>query len=322
MVLIISEELDPSTCRVMDWLHFKGFQVKRINGKTFFSNEYIQTITGESQEARFIYKNDTTFDAQKVTSIWYRRDELPKLLDRYSEVLKLEINSVKIDKYLNLEIASAKQALFAGINQSIKKLGHYIYNKRQKIEMLLMAKKNNLQIPDTIITTSKKELIKFKKERSIIISKSIDNYINIEINGDKYSFFTEVISQDLIEKLPDIFFPTLFQQKIEKVFDIRIFFIEGNFYSMAIFSEAKSKNIDFRKNIARRHVPFDLPKDIQKKINGLMNNLALNTGSIDLILDENDNFIFLEVNPVGQYDMVGTSCNYYLDKVIAEFLIN
>jgi hypothetical protein len=32
--------------------------------------------------------------------------------------------------------------------------------------------------------------------------------------------------------------------------------------------------------------------------------------------------VFLEVNPTGQYGMVSDPCNYYLDKKIAEYLID
>ena len=41
-----------------------------------------------------------------------------------------------------------------------------------------------------------------------------------------------------------------------------------------------------------------------------------------LPLNKNDNYYFLEINPVGQYGMVADPCNYELDKLIAKYLIN
>lgn len=52
-----------------------------------------------------------------------------------------------------------------------------------------------------------------------------------------------------------------------------------------------------------------------------MNSLNLNTGSIDLIVDTQDNYYFLEINPVGQFGMVSQPCNYYLEKKVAEYLV-
>jgi hypothetical protein len=33
-------------------------------------------------------------------------------------------------------------------------------------------------------------------------------------------------------------------------------------------------------------------------------------------------YVFLEVNPIGQFGMVSAPCNYNLEKKIAQYLIN
>ncbi len=53
-----------------------------------------------------------------------------------------------------------------------------------------------------------------------------------------------------------------------------------------------------------------------------MDKLDLNCGSIDMIVNTKNEFIFLEVNPVGQFGMVSEPCNYFLEKKVAEFLLN
>jgi D-alanine-D-alanine ligase-like ATP-grasp enzyme len=53
-----------------------------------------------------------------------------------------------------------------------------------------------------------------------------------------------------------------------------------------------------------------------------MKDLSLKTGSVDFILDQNDKYYFLEVNPIGQFGMVSYPCNYNLEKKVAYFLIN
>jgi glutathione synthase/RimK-type ligase-like ATP-grasp enzyme len=70
-----------------------------------------------------------------------------------------------------------------------------------------------------------------------------------------------------------------------------------------------------------RFVPIVLPIEIEQKLHALMEVLQLNTGSIDLIYTKNNEYVFLEVNPVGQYGgMVSEPGNYYLDKIIAKHL--
>jgi glutathione synthase/RimK-type ligase-like ATP-grasp enzyme len=124
--------------------------------------------------------------------------------------------------------------------------------------------------------------------------------------------------------LPLNFFPSLFQQKIEKKYELRVFYLNNVFYSMAIFSQNDMKTkIDFRNynyKTPNRNVPYKLPLEIESKLHLLMLQLELTTASIDLIVDLNENYVFLEVNPDGQFGMISYPCNYYLEKEIANQL--
>ncbi len=51
-----------------------------------------------------------------------------------------------------------------------------------------------------------------------------------------------------------------------------------------------------------------------------MQAMNLNTASLDLVKTKEGRFVFLELNPSGQFGMTSYPCNYYLNKVIAEFL--
>jgi pyruvate carboxylase len=97
--------------------------------------------------------------------------------------------------------------------------------------------------------------------------------------------------------------------------------LKKKFYTMAIFSQLdRQTSTDFRKynkQKPNRNVPYLLPKNIKNKIIKLMENCNLNTGSIDMIVDKDDNYIFLEINPVGQFGMVSIPCNYFLEREIA-----
>jgi glutathione synthase/RimK-type ligase-like ATP-grasp enzyme len=120
--------------------------------------------------------------------------------------------------------------------------------------------------------------------------------------------------------------PSLIQRKIDKKYEIRVFYLMGNMYSMAIMSQNKNETeIDFRNyqnQNPNRTLSYELPDEINKKIIKLMDVLKLNSGSIDFIYNTNNEYVFLEVNPVGQYGMVSYPCNYYIEKKIANYLTN
>ena len=162
------------------------------------------------------------------------------------------------------------------------------------------------------------------KEHKSIVVKNIAFTLPFFIDDRVYSTYTVKMSNKIFKKYSDKFFPTAFQKLIEKEYEVRAFYIDKKIYSMAIFSQQNnSTKLDFRRNslIPNRTVPYRLPNEICKKIRLLMDELSLNTGSIDLIKTKED-FVFLEVNPVGQFGMVSQPCNYYLEKKVANFLSN
>ena len=124
--------------------------------------------------------------------------------------------------------------------------------------------------------------------------------------------------QDDLEKEHDLFSPSLFQNTIDKQYELRIFYLNGISYASAIFSQSDEQTkIDFRKyngERPNRTIPYVLPKDITERIELLFGKLKLNTGSVDILVDKSSNYYFLEINPVGQFGMVSQPCNYYIES--------
>jgi len=101
--------------------------------------------------------------------------------------------------------------------------------------------------------------------------------------------------------------------------------MDNTFYPMAIFSQNDEKTkVDFRNyNLQRpnRKTPYELEKSIENKLYALVKEMGLTSGSLDLIRTIDDRYVFLEVNPIGQFGMTSTPCNYFLEEKIAKNLI-
>ena len=192
-----------------------------------------------------------------------------------------------------------------------------------KLIFLSFAKKAGLNCPDTIVTNNKQELLNFyHKNKKKVISKPL-YFSNYYYNGeDTYSIYTTSYGDDEIKSLPEFFFPTLFQKKIESIHEIRIFYLDGDFFATAAICIDKKKKIDLKLNYKSDHlhwVPYTLPESIKGKLDKFMRSVDLNTGSID-ILKTKDDFVFIEVNPVGQFLAPGNYCNYYLEDEIKNWM--
>jgi ATP-GRASP peptide maturase of grasp-with-spasm system len=316
MILIISNELDRSTDNVINWVNYFGYKFIRLN-----SNDTIINIEIEINN-KISFKLETqnqTIKSEDIKAVWYRKNGLIFDFNFYTGKFKKE-NRLKLNQFTKRELRI--------INEFIRKtfkekpiLGKSITSgNMNKLNVLVCANEVGLKIPETRVL-SKKSSIPLLRQ----IIKPIGEVEFFTFGKRKLIPYTVSLTENAKKRIPDLFFPTLFQQEIEKKYEVRVFHLNGINYSMAIFSQKNKKTqSDFRKydfQNPNRTVPYILPDEIDKMINTLMNKIDLDTGSIDLIVDTNDNYFFLEVNPVGQFGMVSLPCNYYLEKKIAETLI-
>lgn len=328
MILIISHDaIDEPTNDVIDWLSFYNVNFLRINGDDFYLNKNF-AIDYEKKTIRF---EGNLINVKDVKAILFRRwisrpttiiSEFKKNNFGVFEGFFLENFLV----YLKSELTSISTSLFSLFEEK-KFIPSYKLSRGQlnKFNVLLEAEMIGIKIPKSIIASSKKEVLDKVENGMEFITKSIKDADFIFYNNNLIDLYTKSLTVDDITNLKETFFPTLFQEKIDKQFEIRIFYLYNKFYSMAIFSQNDSKtSVDFRnynRERPNRYIPFKLPLEVEIKIKKLMTKIGLNTGSIDMIYSNDNEFIFLEVNPVGQLGMVSKNCNFPIEKELALNLI-
>ena len=185
-----------------------------------------------------------------------------------------------------------------------------------KLFVLEKAKEVGLDVPNYFLAENTDDVLLNKT-----ITKTIAEGMYLEnIFEDEFAYtYTSVVIKKSKQKL----FPSFFQEKIEKDFEVRSFYLRNKIWSFAIFSQNDEKTkVDFRnynEEKPNRNVGYNLPKEVEGKIDLLMKSLDLNCGSIDL-MKSGDTFYFLEINPIGQFLSLSYTCNYYLEKEIANYL--
>jgi len=324
-ILILSQKSDISTNRVIDYLLSYKKKFYRIN---IDSDKLVDVCLHfeNGKVAKFIlyFEGREPLDLNDIYSCWYRRGGIPMFplpeMQNIYDLFKSEKISLKSREHLFEESRELHEYIHWFIeNNSEKIIGRQSTAHINKLKQLSLASECGLLIPETKILTNFKNVKKNK-----IITKSIQDILHAQDEKHRYMYFTEDVPEDDINDTNQ-FYPSLFQDKIEKQYEIRIFYLHGVCYSMAIFSQKDTKTqTDFRKyNFEKpnRTVRYKLPADIEQKIISFMNKINLNCGSLDFIYTMGK-YYFLEVNPVGQFGWVSQSCSYNLESKIAEYLSN
>lgn len=315
MILIISIEQDESTIDIIRWLNHLRRKFIILNNNNLIENLLVNVNTSEV----FLKCSGVKINFQEISSVWYRRGNF-KTNDG---IPTGDFVSNKIDDFLKKEHKELYEYLHFLLDQKFS-INNYNHKKVNKLIVLSLAKNLGLKIPKTIVTNNKSDLNN-QSHNEDLITKAINNPIGFY--GDNYWLpnYTTIVNNEVAVSVNDVFGASLFQKNINKVFEIRSYLLEDEFYSMAIFSQADPKTeTDFRQynqEKPNRTVPYKLPRTIANKLIKLAKKLNLNSCSFDLIYTPSKEFVFLEVNPIGQFGMVSYPCNYNLEKKIAQKLI-
>jgi ATP-GRASP peptide maturase of grasp-with-spasm system len=324
MVLIVSNESDQSTANVIDWLDYYDFKWIRLNAEDIQESPLAVELQPRKKKINI---GGSIVNMEELTAVWYRKDAIPAIPSL--QLIDQKPYSQGIKNHLKREADFTKTGIYDLLRQKVHTLGNYDAKSLNKISCLLLAKDCGLDTPDTIITNDKNHVLNLLQRHRRIITKPVTSVYSFEIKegetADYYCNYTEEVTENVLKEMSETFFPSLFQELIEKEIEIRTFILGDKCYSMAIFSQADNQTvIDYRKyntEKANRNVPYQLPTEIETKIIDFMHKLSLNIGSLDIILSKEGKYFFLEVNPAGQYWTHSVICNYHLEQKVAEFLL-
>jgi len=305
MILIITHKEDFTADFVIEKLNTLGIHYFRFNCEDI--NLYNYSFENNN-EFNFTIDGKSNFH-----SVWFRRTKLP------------EVNlSTEAE---NLFILGDYETLFSNIFRLIKTkkwLSNpvHVFDAENKILQLKNAKSIGLNIPDTIIVNNHLALKEFAKKHSQLIIKPIRQGRLKEVDGYK-TIFTNKLKEEIISNIENYdLTPSIIQEYINKRYEIRVTIIGEKIFAARVNSQSNTATtIDWRKE----KLPFEkyiLPEDLETKCIELVKKMNLSFGAIDLIRDINGEYIFLEINPNGQWAWLEMETGLEISEAIINFLTN
>ena len=321
MILILSNDGDVSCDLVQNWLEHYRYPFLRFNSWEFLHKSIQVSLVGGSIE---ITIDDRLVPLDSINAIWYRKYGLFRCTENYKKLCASRKLNEELINHLCKEYTKVIEAFVYSLRDR-NWLTDPRYININKMEALKIAADCGFKTAPTYLVNTKSQLSSLLESRRLISKSVLDPVIASWGDHNKAMMYTtELHKKDLIS-LPCSFHPSMVQEMIPKEYELRIFYINGKMYPMAIFSQKDIKtSLDFRCynwDKPNRTEPCKLDAQMKVKISRLMKKLHLNTGSIDLIKSTDGSIYFLEVNPTGQFGMVDFPCNYGLHKIVAEELI-
>lgn len=308
MILILSNEQDAHAKKVIFFLKERNERFLVFDTSEFPINSQI-SIDYESLNPKLIYLNkEYRFD--EITSIWWRRPQLFKVHPT--------IPSQEYQAFAYAEITEA----FEGLWQITEAFWLNEPNKdliaSRKVFQLKLAKQIGLKIPQTLITNNPKDAIAFieKTHYSKTVYKPFKGSLKVWRE-------TRVLKKEELNLIDNVkFAPLIFQEYIEAEADLRITIVGDKIFPAAIYSKESNYPQDFRMDLNNSSIkPITIPDEISKKLFELMRKLDIRYGAIDMRLTPQGEYIFLEINPAGQWLFVEEATKQPISNEVANVLI-
>ena len=317
-VLVASTKLDLATDEVLKILSKRGVHVTRLNTEDYpFMSMLSTNIGGESSAVRCSFSAPAlpAVPLDGVTSVWYRRVRSP---DRPGGMAS---------GVYDFCLREARAALLG----SILALGGRCMNPPEKAwaaeykpYQLATAQATGLAIPETVITNDPGAVVAaFSRFGGRMIGKPCrTGYVDLGDEG--LAIYTSRILEEHLSSVDSArFSPVIYQPLIPKACDVRVTAVGNELFVAEIASQSDpSASVDWRRttNPNLPHRVGSLPPELEHQIRTLLRALGLSFGAVDLIRTTQDEYVFLEVNPSGQWLWLDDILGFDITASVADWL--
>jgi glutathione synthase/RimK-type ligase-like ATP-grasp enzyme len=194
-----------------------------------------------------------------------------------------------------------------------------------KNHQLQQAQIVGLKTPDYYIGNDPKLAASFIKNYAFLTVKPY-NRAGLQDEGKiHYVHSRKKVQHELLEFVDAVSnCPIILQNYVEKQLELRVTIIGDTVLACSIDSQASHLNTDdFRMNDMKdlKHEIYQLPISIERALLALMKRLNLVFGCVDIILTPENEYVFLEVNPSGQWLWIEEATGLPIAETIANFLM-
>lgn len=320
MILIVTNKLDPHADVVINKLSSLGKEVFRLNTEDFPQKVALSWwISKSGSDGLVVLLGGREVALSEIRSCWYRRPAPPTVSKDLITAQAISFAKDEAEKFLKDLWVYLSDRFWINYPLDIRQAESKLYN-------LKLAKMIGFTVPDSLITTEPRRASDFfRQSQGNVINKTLSSS-PVEHLKDYYFIYAHKVSEkDMWDKERISYTPTLFQTNIFKNIEIRVTVVGKKVFACEIYSQDSSRTKEDWRRYDFDHVKHSihhLPQSVEQQCLQMMEKLTLNFASFDLILTPENEYVFLELNPNGQWLWIEQLTGLKISDAVAGLLKN
>jgi hypothetical protein len=275
-------------------------------------------LTSDGRSRRRLVTDDETVDLDALAAVWLGRPGTP--------MPHRDVVDPIMREYIQHECRLFAADLWNSLRcRAVPARPDVTQAAAHKVSGLLVAGELGFEIPPTLVTTDPDELLDFYcAHDGRIVTKVIEQ---VSLLHDDAGFFrlTEPVSaRDIANAATLRLCPIIVQPYVPKAFEVRATVVGERVFAAEIHAQGSARGrLDWRSYDRRATIlqPHQLPDDVEARCRRLVQRLGLGYGAIDLIVTPDGRYIFLEVNPTGQYFWIEEATGLPITDALCDLLL-
>lgn len=316
-VAIVSTRVDVSTDAVVRELGRRGIPCMRFNTDEFPYDARLTTrIDSKHASASLRSTTHAIENLDSATGVWFRRIRTP---------MPPPNSAAGVHEYCINESRAALIGSLIGTQKRTMSPPHAIWRAEHKIEQLRVAARLGFTIPQTTVTNDPDEVRRaYAATGGRLVVKAVRRgYIRLG-DDDERAVYTSIVKEEHLDRDAAIqLAPAIYQRLVAKRCDVRATVVGGKLFAAEIDSQQDPEAVTDWRRTSDPELPHrraELPAHLRVLIQGLMTALELRFGAIDLVRTPDDEYVFLEVNPNGQWLWLDDQLDLGITSAIASWL--
>lgn len=311
-VLIIAQEDDAHTRAVVREIEQIGRDVVTADLSNFPKRSTLNvryTCCGHHQFMLDI--NGRRHDLGEFGSVWWRRPQPAQI--------SADLSSETHRHFAANECAEALTGVWYSLDAFWVNDPAKDHVAHRKVMQLRLAQQIGFDLPDTLITNDPgeaKHFIDSHGYRDVV-------YKAFSATEDAWRETRRFRPEELAQLDQVKYAPVIFQEYVDAVYDIRITLVGDEIFAAAIHSQQTSYPTDFRMDMANAKItPVELPAKVQERLRQYRRALGLQYGAVDMRLRADGKYVFLEINPAGQWLFIEEATRQPIAAALARLLVD